>query len=101
MTTWFLWVKNTHPLTNEFFAQLIGEFRPEDELRHQLCADGQYRDLYRCKDINEVRCAVENAGARGLRFEVLRADPEQKPMRYELWKPEFRRKARMSRMRLA
>lgn len=94
MATWYLWVVNAHPRTNEWMAQMVAQWRPEDVLERVLCADDEHRALYRCKNYSEVRCAIAAKEAHGLRFEVYQTSRDGRPTRYDLWKQGIRRKSR-------
>ena len=98
-TTWYLCPADKSPVTNNYFAKIIGEQNPECEKRGKLCADGVHRNLYQCPGgYLDVRAAISARAEFNLKFEVYKDDSEgigaEQVVRYDLWKKDAQRAAR-------
>jgi len=98
-TKWYLCPTDKGPVTNKYFALVIGEQNPECEKRNVLCHDGVRRNFYECPNgYNDVRAAIIAKLEYNLKFEVYKKDSEgvsaEEIVRYDLWKESAKRAAR-------
>jgi hypothetical protein len=97
--TWFLWAINDDPRTNECLAELIGGQYPDTEQRDVLCADNARRNLWECRrGYDEVRRAITARVPYALHVEVFLKTGNGPVVQWNLWKPQFRRRARQTRL---
>ena len=93
-TIWYLWAINNDPVTNGYLVKVIGEQNPECEYKDKLCADGKRRDLFQCPmGYENVQKALTAISEFGLKVEVFK-EGKNGVVRYDLWKPHSRKKAR-------